>query len=263
MASRLNKWLELHAAAEKRLSKVIGKFFDAQTKRVTKALRGFDSITTAAVDKVFKVDDEHEILIAELAEPLLIVMAGGAVDVIRGATKKPRGKKDIDVSESLEDFDLPADVKDAIAAAFDDLMEQGYWKDIQSTTSGLITDTLTAALDEGLSEPNIIKALQESMAGVSKARAAAIARTESTAAFGAGHQAAYDGLAAAGDDVKKEWLAVVDNDTRQSHEDLDGKTVDHDKDFDVGGSAAPYPGHPSLPAEQRVNCRCTTAAVIE
>jgi hypothetical protein len=56
---------------------------------------------------------------------------------------------------------------------------------------------------------------------------------------------------------------VVDRDTRQAHVNLNGTQVGATEDFDVDGAKAPYPGHASLPAEQRVNCRCTTVAAFE
>ena len=57
----------------------------------------------------------------------------------------------------------------------------------------------------------------------------------------------------------KTWLAINDNDTRESHRLLNGKTVKPGKRFHVGESEAmgPYPGHFSLPSEERINCRCT------
>jgi hypothetical protein len=58
----------------------------------------------------------------------------------------------------------------------------------------------------------------------------------------------------------REWLALLDNDTRPDHVDANGQVVGPGELFEVGGEEAPYPGHWSLSVEERVNCRCTILA---
>ncbi|NOY41585.1 MAG: hypothetical protein GXP26_07110 [Planctomycetes bacterium] len=89
-----------------------------------------------------------------------------------------------------------------------------------------------------------------------------IARTETTGALNAGHEAAREDLYAAGLIVGKKWLTIGDDDVRASHVALSGSVAAPRQDFSVGGSLAPYPGHWSLPAGQRIFCRCTTASVL-
>jgi hypothetical protein len=96
-----------------------------------------------------------------------------------------------------------------------------------------------------------------------KIRAMAIARTEVTGAFNAGHDATYRALAADGLISGKTWLATLDGDARETHARNHEKTVPADGEFDVGGHSAPYPGHHKLPAKERVRCRCTTVAAFE
>lgn len=93
-------------------------------------------------------------------------------------------------------------------------------------------------------------------------RATVIARTEVIGANNAGAA----GAAAANavmfgtgpETVAKEWLATSDHRTRESHSAADGQVViGLNTPFVVGGSWLQYPGDPSGPAREVVNCRCT------
>ena len=50
---------------------------------------------------------------------------------------------------------------------------------------------------------------------------------------------------------------MLDNDTREDHVEANGQVVGPGAMFVVGGEEAPYPGHWSLSAQERINCRCT------
>lgn len=88
-------------------------------------------------------------------------------------------------------------------------------------------------------------------------RAAAIARTESTAA------ANYGTLSALADEgvARKEWLAAGDSRTRPSHAAASGQVVPLVEPFRVGDVLMIQPGDPSAPADEVVNCRCTLLGV--
>lgn len=58
-----------------------------------------------------------------------------------------------------------------------------------------------------------------------------------------------------GADVLKQWCATLDGVTRETHQKLDGQIREIDEDFEVDGTAAPYPGGFGDPAED-CNCRC-------
>jgi len=252
-------WKRQHATGERQLAGILVTFFDDQTKRIVKSLKDFDSITPSVVSQVFRPADEHALFMAAIEDQLVKMMATGAgTEVAIIAARAPAESKALD----LAPFDLPQSVKDSIAAAFDELSEQEYWQAIQATTEQQLTTIIQGGIEEGLNGFYMRKRIQEALGDIGKVRAAAIARTETTQAFNAGHQAAYDGLAADGLISGKTWLAAPDQDTRETHAALDGVTVGPGEDFDVGGNPAPYPGHWGLPAEERVNCRCTTVAAF-
>lgn len=87
-------------------------------------------------------------------------------------------------------------------------------------------------------------------------RAERIARTETTGAFNAGAEAAYmeEGAGA------KIWVATADDRTRDTHLSAHGQCVPVGGVFAVGSGTLTYPGDPSGPAEEVINCRCTTVA---
>jgi hypothetical protein len=53
--------------------------------------------------------------------------------------------------------------------------------------------------------------------------------------------------------LMKEWVAVVDDRTRQSHLNVNGETIPLDETFSNG---LRFPGDPDAPAEEVCNCRC-------
>jgi hypothetical protein len=126
-----------------------------------------------------------------------------------------------------------------------------------------------AALAEGI-------ALGESMpklaarviaaVGVTEPRARTIARTEvHTARTSVAHatmqrfESAY-GIAPGV--MRKEWQATDDTRTRHTHDEADGQTVAFSQPFMVGGFPLAFPGDPSGPPQETINCRCSPLAVF-
>lgn len=66
-------------------------------------------------------------------------------------------------------------------------------------------------------------------------------------------------------DVKKMWVAILDDHTREWHVEADGQIVGIDEPFDVGGEELPEPLDDSLgaSAENICNCRCVSVNIYE
>lgn len=79
------------------------------------------------------------------------------------------------------------------------------------------------------------------------------ARTSLTSAQNKGRFDMLDNAAENGIIVKKEWIAALDDHTRESHADMDGELADYDDEFSNG---LQYPGDPDGPPEEVYNCRC-------
>lgn len=123
-----------------------------------------------------------------------------------------------------------------------------------------VAEQVTAELALGTAGGESFDLLRDRVQGVfesSDVRARRIARTEViSAANGAQHEVA-GAVAGSGEVMTKTWLATFDRRTRPSHADAAGQTVAFDQPFVVGGAELEYPGDPSGPAEEVVNCRCT------
>jgi len=118
-----------------------------------------------------------------------------------------------------------------------------------------VASEVAAGLAAGRSSQDIADDLA-SKGVLSQARAEAAAITEANAAGNAGTLASIKSVAAEVGFAGKQWLSAKDMRVRPDHRHMNGTTVPLDADFIVGGFPAPYPGHPSLPPEQRIRCRC-------
>ncbi|CAB4912040.1 unannotated protein [freshwater metagenome] len=89
-------------------------------------------------------------------------------------------------------------------------------------------------------------------------RAVRIARTETMAAVNGGTHAAMKARAEVlQQTVEKGWLATDDDRTRHTHRQADGQWQPLDDAFAVGGALLQFPGDPSGPAQEVIQCRCT------
>ena len=87
-------------------------------------------------------------------------------------------------------------------------------------------------------------------------RARTIVRTEAGRVQEQANFDAANKAKSAGADVVKQWSAVLDGKTRDTHRELDHQIREMDKPFEIGGKKAMYPHDFGDPAED-CNCRCT------
>lgn len=268
-------WLKANTEAEAALAATVEALFTAQRDDVIRQLQEVGVAAPELVDLVFRPQEWHERFIATLGPVVLGLMLEGAH--LGLAAVKSRGGLQQRAPAEFEDLliDLPPNVASGIRSEFDTIMEQSFSPDIQQVTRRRLADTLTEAVANGenLYEmtvrigdgPTVAVGFgQDGVLGSASntIRATLIARTETTGAMNGGHQAAMDGLAQDGLIDGKEWLSTVDQYTRPRHLALGNESpIPVRGMFQVGNYRVPYPGHHSLPAEDRCNCRCTTIAV--
>ena len=106
------------------------------------------------------------------------------------------------------------------------------------------------------------------------------ARTMTTAVQNSGRLDSYKRAASLGINIKKQWLATLDNRTRHEHRMLDGQVVELGEPFKVAGYELDYPADPNASVSEKLkmqkaanliqgpafliyNCRCTILGVIE
>lgn len=91
-------------------------------------------------------------------------------------------------------------------------------------------------------------------------RATVVARTETIGALNAGRFDAFQVVSAEGP-MEKLWLATSDTRTRETHREADGQRVPVGDVFSVGGFGLAFPGDPTGPAQEVIQCRCTMLLV--
>lgn len=125
-----------------------------------------------------------------------------------------------------------------------------------------IATSMAEGIDAGESIPKLRNRILDATDNVydemDTVRATLIARTETIATVNFGQFQTYKGEGV----EKKEWLATMDDRTRQDHLDANGQIVGIDDDFSVGADHMTAPGLGELAAEN-IQCRCTVIPVIE
>lgn len=94
-------------------------------------------------------------------------------------------------------------------------------------------------------------------------RATVVARTEAIGALNAGRAEAFRAAAEADPELELErvWLATEDHRTRETHRLADGQRVALTSPFIVGGAELMFPGDPSGPPQEVIQCRCSMLLV--
>jgi hypothetical protein len=152
----------------------------------------------------------------------------------------------------------------------DDFLETQWSLDIQTYIEGEAANLVTAvtdttknflatetqkAIEQGLSIPNAAKEITNRFDFISRYRSEVIARTEIVRASNYG---SLWGAQSTGLDMDKVWLSARDKRTRPDHLDADGQRKKINEYFVLkDGSRLKYPGDPSAPGKQTIQCRCT------
>lgn len=133
--------------------------------------------------------------------------------------------------------------------------------------SGTAKDTLIKITQRLMSDPEFMtlgntekaRILNNQFSNYSRYQSVRLVRTEATAA------ANFATLESAttifpGAQIMKEWIASFDDRTRSTHAEAGASDpVPYNDPFMVGGSFMMFPGDPSGPAAEVVNCRCSMA----
>ena len=144
-------------------------------------------------------------------------------------------------------------------------------EEINQTTKKQLLEKMRKALAESIDEgeglentkARLQKASLEAFNELSDVRAYLIARTETGASVNLGQMATYEATGI----EQKEWIATLDDRTRESHLQMDGKIMPMNETFEVqntegGVDNMLYPSDPNGSAGNVVNCRCSLAPVI-
>lgn len=119
--------------------------------------------------------------------------------------------------------------------------------------------TISAEITRGIAAGYSYGEMAQGIALMTKAplsRARTIVRTEAGRVQEQANFDAANKAKAAGADVVKQWSAVLDGKTRDTHRELDHQIREMDKPFETHGKKAMYPHDFGDPSED-CNCRCT------
>lgn len=131
-------------------------------------------------------------------------------------------------------------------------------KKLEAWNQKVIANSISQGIIQGESIDEISKRIARDTC-ISAGRSSTLyARTAVTGAQNAGRMERLHEAKDMGINVKKRWMAILDNRTRDSHADLDGETVDVDEEFSNG---LMYPGDPSGDPSEVYNCRCAMVYV--
>ena len=129
--------------------------------------------------------------------------------------------------------------------------------DVLNTTKKQIRGSLADGLEAGETLDELVARVESFyLDAVVPFRSVLIARTETHQASGLGARAAAE---ATGLELKKEWIAVRDQRTRDAHADVDGIQKNMDQPYEIGRDRLMFPGDSSLGASaaNTIQCRCT------
>lgn len=142
-------------------------------------------------------------------------------------------------------------------AAFKKLLKEN--KDIRWQHGKIQSVTLQSIL-QGESVPNMCRRIAREMGEINRAATIRYARTATTEAENAGRINSFRRAKDMGIKMRQQWVATLDDRTRQSHVDMDGEIADVGDTFSNG---LRYPADPLGDPEEVYNCRCTLVAVID
>lgn len=182
-----------------------------------------------------------------IQENLMAIMRPHYIAVIEAFGQREQRRK------FIADFD-------ELAKQF--IREQGAARvvNISNTTARRIRKAIKEGITEGLGQAEVAKNIRLLTEGViARRRSRTIARTEThSAATYASHEVNKSFQIP---NQQKQWVAAVDERTRQWHIDVDGKVVLADEDFIVRGVPMSYAGDPKGGAANVINCRCVTVYI--
>jgi SPP1 gp7 family putative phage head morphogenesis protein len=133
-------------------------------------------------------------------------------------------------------------------------------RSINDTTRRQIITELAEGISKGEGSRQLARRVRSVFDEASVTRSVAIARTETTAASNFAREAAFH-QAGPGVVTGKQWLATRDRRTRDRHRRLNRQIVGLNRDFEIDGMRAKYPGG-FASAAMNVNCRCTILPVV-
>ena len=130
-----------------------------------------------------------------------------------------------------------------------------------------VENSITQGIIQGESVDQIAERLARDLQTTNMNKMRMFARTAMTGAQNAGRQKQMEDAVKRGIKIEKQWIATLDDRTRDTHQHLDGQTVPVDQPFRIGTKAGQesirYPGDPTAAPALVYNCRCSMKSVFK
>jgi hypothetical protein len=242
---------ELEAAAEAFAALVAAGLVDVIAAVLGEESFSAEDISTLSPSDVDQITTLWEALVVGTLLPFLASSMTSASEETARALVGALG--------DLPFLNEPLDTQRYLAQAQNRLV--GIGNELWFNARTAIADGLAA----GEEMPKIAARVRDA-AGVTEPRARVIARTESHGARNTVNAASVRRVAIAfgsANAFARRWQAANDERTRETHRDADGQTVALNEPFTVGRASLDFPGDPSGPPQETINCRCTTITIID
>ena len=250
--------------------KVVDRFAAALTARVIEPWRkdvtawlrqqGETPPAQADLTKALRaVKPNAQTIKAVLKEHHLQAANAGGQAAIDKIMQQPRAREAYRAQEAAESFSF--NLRDPNLKA--ELARRGdkVTGDVTATMMQDLRDVLASQFyEEGLGPVAVADSIDSIFPATYANRAKTIARTETLIAQSTVQAATFtrNGVG------RKEWVAFLDEKTRDDHAEMNGVTVAMDEPFKLpGGTEIDFPGDPGGDAEQICNCRCDFLPVMD
>lgn len=237
-ASEAGRITRLMAAHERALERDLSRILDSVARRIAQQYRQNQSTS------------EVENLAGMMLRPLVARLVHTAREAGRGLwmLDQPKQARGLEVKfNRLEQFEQAI-----VAWLTNHALRRA--RRLTEHTRTVIRRVILRADEEGVGTEAIARRIQSRVGGeFGRRRARVIARTETHTAAMVGQEEAAK---ASGIPFEREWLSTEDARVRASHAAANGQRRPPDVAFSVGGSRLMFPGDPSGPAREVINCRC-------
>lgn len=252
---------------ESKMKAAMKAFFSGQLRRVLEAFnKNPDAIIAAFKDAsklraahmkavhedsvriIFDVDKEKALMASASKRSI----AGAYFEFLVSEARRRAPQFDFNLSDPYAEQWLAGKVNKLVTEATETTLE---------SITQEIADAVKEATVQGLEQGETISQVSDRIRSVydfaDETRAERIARTE---IIGASNSGSYEGMKRTGV-LKKEWLSSRDERVRETHQQLDGQVVGINEDFvSPSGATLAFPGDPSGPPEEVIQCRCAPIA---
>jgi SPP1 gp7 family putative phage head morphogenesis protein len=233
-----NRYLHIQGAMEKKLESKLKRYFFNLRKKILGIVNG--------EEKAFTAEEE-----AEIMAQINALFSGDEIKVVVEPIYRESLKQAGELAlENIGIANRTFIISEAILNQRLNLI-----KGVDNTLFKLIRSEVFDGIKEGENIPNISERIR-SVFNTTSNRSKVIARTETASLMSAQTQDVYvkEGI------QQKQWLATIDDATRDSHIQTNGEIVPIDQPFSNG---LMFPGDPDAPAEEVINCRCSLVPIVQ